>query len=216
MTLESALPYLSIGCAIGAGAAAAVGPSPGVQRTLKSVALLALAVFAFLRGVGPAALSMALVLSGLSAATAPRERSAPNPVSCGLAMLAWMVLAWLCLRDGEGLASAGEPLRLGLILLVIAASAAVGVWVWRGAGGPLARSLWAAETGALALLLLSVLTLRDSQWPALAGAAGLLASHALAVHQARHPSASFGKAAEILTWLLSYLGQAAMAYVFLR
>lgn len=214
MTLESALPYVSIGCAVGAGAAAAVGPSPGVQRTLKSAALFALALFAFLRGVAPAALAMALVLNGLSAATSPRERNAPNPLSTGLAILAWLVLAWLCLRDGVGLAAAGQPLRLGLTVLAIAASGALGAWIWRGGGEPQARALLAGETGALALLLLSALTLRDGQWPAMAGAAGLLAAHGLAALQARRASAA--RPVEILCWLLSYLGQAAMAYVFLR
>lgn len=214
MTLESALPYVSIGCAVGAGAAAAVGPSPGVQRTLKSIALFALALFAFLRGVAPAALAMALVLSGLSAATAPRERRAPNLLSTGLAILAWLVLAWLCLRDGTGLAAAGQPLKLGLTVLAIAASGALGAWIWRGAGEPRARGLLTGETGALALLLLSALTLRDSQWPAVAGAAGLLAAHGLAAIQARRGSAN--RPVEILCWLLSYLGMAAMAYVFLR
>jgi hypothetical protein len=216
VTLESALPYLSIGCAIGAGAAAAVGPSPGVQRTLKSAALFALALFAFLRGVAPAALAMALVLSGLSAATAPRERSAPNLVSCGLSLLSLLVLAWLCLRDGVGLAVAGEPLRLGLTALAVATCGALGAWIWRGGGEMAARALWAAEAGALALLLLSALTLRDSQWPALAGAAGLLAAHALNVARARRPWPKAGRTMEILAWLLSYLGLAAMAYVFLR
>jgi hypothetical protein len=214
VTLESALPYVSIGCAVGAGAAAAVGPSPGVQRTLKSIALFALALFAFLRGVAPAALAMALVLSGLSAATAPRERNAPNPVSTLLAVLAWLVLAWLCLRDGTGLAAAGEPLRLGLEVLAVAASGALGAWTWRGSGSAQARALSAGETGALALLLLSALTLRDAQWPAMAGAAALLAAHGLAAFQARRGIAV--RPVEILCWVLSYLGQAAMAYVFLR
>jgi hypothetical protein len=214
VTLESALPYVSIGCAVGAGAAAAVGPSPGVQRTLKSIALLALALFAFLRGVAPAALAMALVLNGLSAATSPRERNTPSPLSTGLAILAWLVLAWLCLRDGVGLAAAGQPLRLGLTVLAIAASGALGAWIWRGAGEPQARTLLAGETGALALLLLSALTLRDSQWPAVAGAAGLLAAHGMAAAQARR--GAILRPVEILCWLLSYLGQAAMAYVFLR
>jgi hypothetical protein len=214
VTLESALPYVSIGCAVGAGAAAAVGPSPGVQRTLKSIAFLALACFAFLRGVAPAAPAMALVLAGLSAATAPRERTQPNPLSSGLSILAWLVLAWLCLRDGVGLAAAGQPLRLGLTVLAIAASGALGAWIWRGPGEPMARTLLASETGALALLLLSALTLRDSQWPAVAGAAGLLAGHGLAAVQARRRSSA--RPVEILCWVLSYLGLAAMAYVFLR
>lgn len=214
MTLESALPYLSIGCAVGAGAAAAVGPSPGVQRTLKSIALFALALFAFLRGVAPAALAMALVLSGLSAATAPRERSRPNPVSGGLAILAWLVLAWLFLRDGTGLAGAGQPLRLGLTVLAVAASGALGAWIWRGGGEPLGRGLMASETGVLALLLLAALTLRDVQWPAMVGAAGLLAAQGLAAMQARREKAE--RLVEILCWVLSYLALAAMAYVFLR
>jgi hypothetical protein len=211
VTLESALPYVSIGCAVGAGAAAAAGPSPGVQRTLRSIALLALALFSFLRGIAPAALAMALVLSGLSAATAPRERRFANPLSTVLAALAWLVLAWLCLRDGIGPAAAAEPLRLGLIVLAVAAAGALGAWIWRGGR---ARLLPAAEAGALALLMLAALTLRDSQWPAMAGAAALLAAFALMAGLARRSAPS--RPVEILAWVLSYLGQAAMAYVFLR
>jgi hypothetical protein len=112
------------------------------------------------------------------------------------------------------LAAAGQPLRLGLIVLALAASGALGAWTWRGGGG-LPRVLLSGEAGALALLLLSALTLRDAQWPAMAGAWGLLAAHGLAASRARRPSVT-ARPLEILCWVLSYLGQAAMAYVFLR
>lgn len=212
MTLESALPYVSIGCAIGAGAAAAVGPSPGVQRTLKAIALLALAVFAFLRGVGPAALAMAFVLSGLGYATAPRERSLGASVSTVLFALAWLVLAWLCLREGRGLQILAEPIRLGATLLAAVAVAGFAVWAWRGTGD--SRRFPIVLAVVLGLLLLAALTLRDGQWPAMAGAAALFAALALGLSQTIRPR--LGRAGEILLWLLSYGGQAAMAYVFLR
>jgi hypothetical protein len=208
------MPYVSIGCAIGAGAAAAVGPSPGVQRTLKALALLSLAVFAFLRGVAPAALAMALVLSGLGSATAPREPPRRAAVSVGLFTLAWLVLAWLCLREGGGAEAMAEPLRLGGCVLGVAAAAGLFAWARLRPAG----ARWASwvESAALALLFLAALTLRDGQWPAMAGALALLAAHALRLWLRIRVGSGLMRPGEILSWVLSYVGQAAMAYVFLR
>jgi hypothetical protein len=213
VTLESALPYVSIGCAIGAGAAAAVGPSPGVQRTLKAVALLALAVFAFLRGVAPAGLAMALTLSGLAWAFAPRERAVRGAVSTGLFVLAWLVLAWLCLREGVWAEAITAPIRLAPALLVVAATGGLLAWGRRLAA---ARLSWSVESVALGLLVLTALTLRDNQWPAMAGALALFAAHGVKLASALRPLRRLERAADIFVWALSYLGQAAMAYVFLR
>jgi hypothetical protein len=214
VTLESALPYVSIGCAIGAGAAAAAGPSPNIQRTLKAIALLSLALFAFLRGVAPAALAMALVLSGLACVAAPRERTARVTLSAGLSVLAWLVLAWLCLRQGGGLQALAEPFRLAGVLLTLAAVAGLVVWARRGAQG--AQLAPMVEAAVLGLLVLVSLTLRDRQWPAMAGAGGLLLAQAAGLARNARSWRWLGKAGEILPWVLSYVGQAAMAYVFLR
>lgn len=211
MTFESALPYVSIGCAIGAGAAAAVGPSPGVQRTLKAVALLALAIFAFLRGVAPAGLAMALTLSGLGWAAAPRQGRAA--VSTGLFVLAWLVLAWLCLREGVWAEMITAPIRLAPALLVVAATGGL-LALGRRLGE--ARLAWSVESLSLGVLVLAALTLRDNQWPAMAGALSLFAAHGLRLAATLRPLGRLGRAADIFVWALSYLGQAAMAYVFLR
>jgi hypothetical protein len=213
VTLESALPYLSIGCAIGAAAAAAVGSSPGVRKTLKTVALLSLAIFAFLRGVAPAALALALVLSGLAWAISTAAARRRAPASAVLFILAWLVLAWLCLREGVGETVLANPLRL--VAAAAAVAAAGGLWLWRrrlSGGG----EAWIVETVVLGLLVLASLTLRDSQWPAMAGALALFGAHALALAVEARPASGLTRPAEISVWVLSYVGQAAMAYVFLR
>lgn len=215
MTLESALPYVSIGCAIGAGAAAAAGPSPNIQRTLKAIALLALALFAFLRGVAPAALAMSLALSGLGWASLPRERTPRITAAAILFGLALLVMAWLCLREGGGPQALVEPFRLAGVILTLAATAALVAWARRGPDGM--RPAPAASALVLGLLMLAALTLRDRQWPAMAGAAGVLLAQGAALARDGAGGRRIGRAAaEILPWLLSYVGQAAMAYVFLR
>jgi hypothetical protein len=214
VTLESALPYVSIGCAIGAAAAAAIGPSPGVQRTLKATALLALALFAFLRGIGPAAIALALVLGGLGWAAAPREPARRSVVSDALFTLAWLALTYLCLRAGGGGDVILQPTRLALALLAVIAVAGVIAWSRRAPDGP--PPGWPAQTAALGLLLLASLTLRDDQWPAMAGVLSLLAAHAVALGLGLRPRPRLARVAEAAPWLLSYLGQAAVAYVFLR
>jgi hypothetical protein len=214
VTLEAALPYVSIGCALGAVAVAAADRWPGAQRGLKALALLSLAVFAFLRGVAPAGMAMALVLSGLAFAAAPRDPPRRAALSAGLFVLAWLVLAWLCLREGGGVGTVIQPLRLAACVLALAIVGGLVAWTRRlpGRGGQAIL----AETAALGLLLLGSLTLRDGQWPAMAGALALLLAHALGLWLRARPAGRPPRAGEILSWVLSYAGQAAMAYVFLR
>lgn len=213
MTFESALPYVSIGCAVAAGVMVAIGP-PSARRALKGAALLTLAVFAFLRGVAPAAMAMALVLSGLAWAVAAREAGRRTAASTGLFALAWLVLAWLCLREGVGPEMLTDPLRLCAAVLVIAAT--IGLWLASRGLSDGARLSWRVEVIALCLLGLASLTLRDSQWPAMVGALALFAGHALVLASEVRPMARAARAGDVLVWGLSYLGQAAMAYVFLR
>ncbi|MGZ8364130.1 MAG: hypothetical protein ACXW3D_09380, partial [Caulobacteraceae bacterium] len=63
MTFESSLPWLSLLAGGAAAWAAAARPGTTLERGLKASALGALAVFAYLRGLAPGALGIALVLS---------------------------------------------------------------------------------------------------------------------------------------------------------
>ncbi len=61
-----------------------------------------------------------------------------------------------------------------------------------------------------------VLTLDWGFWPAMAGALGVIAAEALALAAAYWIRLGDGPTVRRAVWALSYLGQTAMAYAFLK
>lgn len=214
MTLESSLPYLSIASALAAGWASA-RPSGSAEPGFKAFALAALAMFAFFRGVGPASVAQALTLTAIAQAMAPR--GATRLRTAGVAFLAggWIVYAGLFARSGGSTqAFTSEPLRAVLLLALVGGAGLLVVRLWPRFGRARIGAL--ADLGLLAVMTGAALTLPWSLWPAMAGALGVLASEALLISAAVRQVPPDGGTVRRSAWALNYLGQAAIAYAFLR
>ena len=212
MTLESAFPWISAAAALAAGFAAPGGRS---GRALKATALAALALYAYFRWITPSAVPMALACQALAQAAAPRAPQRWRRVALIPAVLGWLILANLYRSTGDGPGVfVGDGIKAALLAtLVIGAGYGLRrAWRWR----PRPRPGVALEAGSLVLMAILSLTLDWDFWPVIAGALAVLAAFALALYASRRPEAEAPPALLRAVWALAYLGQAAMAYAFLR
>lgn len=215
MRIEEGLPYASALLAAGAAWAAAARPDQTLERVLKALALLALGIFAFLRGVAPSTLAAALILSAIAQALPPpRERPAWATGSSLAAVLAWVAFAWLLWREGMGRAVLAEPGHLALIALAAAAAVAVLLVLRKrlGEAGPGA----AIDLSVMMLMLGAAFTLPFGLWPAMAGAVAVFASEVMALDRNFRAEPRGPAGERVVQWLLAFGGQAAMASIFLR
>lgn len=211
MTLESSFPYLSV---IAAVTACAIESKAG-SRTLKVCALGAFALFSYFRGIAPtevpAALSLAAIAEAWPSEGAARWRSAGAIVRIG----SRLVFAYLFLRIGEGRAAfLGDAVKAGLLVLLLAAGGFGAARLWPAAAQM--RLGVAAEGGALMLMAAAALTLNWSFWPAMLGALGALICETMLLGAAFSKRFVDGPLLRRAAWVCGYLGQAAMAYAFLR
>ena len=214
MTFESSFPYLSVAAAIAAGALQNA-PGSARDRALKTFALAALALFSYFRGIAPtevpAALSLAAIAEALSPSGDLRWRSAGTVFQAG----SHLVFAHLFLRIGEGRAAfLSDAVKAGLLVTLLAGLGFGIARLWPLAGR--ARPGVAMEVGALLLMAVTVLTLYWSFWPAMAGALGVLASESLLFSAAFSKRRLDGPVLRRSAWICGYLGQAGLAYAFLR
>ena len=214
MTFESSLPYLSLAAALGAGIAAGRAPS-GAERVLKTVALAALAVFAYFRWIAPSSIAAALILSALGQAALPRGGGRWRRLGTTLTVAAWLVFAWLFLRAGDGWQVLfGEGVRGGLLAAVLIGAGLGFRRLWPAIARP--RTGATADLLALMAMAAGVLTLDWEFWPAMVGALGVIAAEALMLAGAYWARLPDGAAMRGVAWTLGYMGQAAMAYAFLK
>ncbi|MGZ8407255.1 MAG: hypothetical protein ACXWVJ_04435, partial [Caulobacteraceae bacterium] len=178
-------------------------------------ALGALAVFAYLRGLAPGALGIALVLSAAGQFLPPKKPAEWATSTSLLLFGAWVSFAWLCLRDGAGAMSLiDDPARFAIAAAAAVAAAAL-IWTLRRELGQ-AWMAAAADLGALTFLTGAAATLEFTRWPAMVGAAAVFAAEAGRLWREARPPAQPGGAPAAALWGLNFLGQAAIAYVFLR
>lgn len=213
MTFESSLPYVSIAAGLGAGAAAG-GARQRLTATLAGLAVAALALFAYFRWIAPTEAPLGLVLGAAGLVLLPPTAARWRSPAIGLLVAEWLVFAYLFLKTGDGLsAMLMDAARAGLTAAVVFGTAFLLRRLWTRLERP--RSGAAAELAALALMMAAALTLDWSFWPAMAGGAAVLAAEAaLLVSAARRAEPS--PLVPRLAWMLSFLGQAAIAYAFLR
>ena len=212
MTLESAFPWISAATAIGACWAA---PESRAGRALRTSAIAALALYAYFRWITPTSIPMALTCLALAQACSPAGSGRWRRWTILLPVLGWLILANLYRTTGDGPGVfVGDAAKAGLLAALVI-GAGYGLWrTWRWAPPP--RIGFAAEAGALLLMGLSSLTLDWDFWPVMAGALATLASFALVIYAGgaagKPATARVARAA----WGLTFVGQAAMAYAFLR
>jgi len=210
VTLESSLPYISLAAALAAGVVVGRRAPSSAEPGLKALALAALAMFAYFRGVAPAAIAQALVLSAIAQALLPRGAERFGTAGTLFLAGAWLVFGYLFLKTGSGfVVSIAEPARAVLLVALLAGVSACARWAPRPS--PRIRAGALADLVAAGLATAAAITLPWSAWPAMAGAVGVLTGEALLA--AAKPE---GPLARRLAWALGYLGQAAMAYPFLR
>lgn len=213
MTLESAFPWISLLAAVGAGAAAS--GSGKAEKALKVVALGALAAYAYFRWIAPTAVSIALCLQALGQALSPRGPARWRTPCLLLSVAAWLTLANLYWGAGDGFGVfLGDGAKAALLAALV-----IG-------GGYGLRRIWprlpglrvgiCLETGALGLMFAAALTLDWGFGLVLAGAALVIASAALTLYAQAGFRLEETTNVRRTAWALAFLGQAAMAYAFLR
>ena len=213
MTFESSLPYLSVAAGLGAGAWAGT-PRRRLTAALSALALGALALFAYFRWISPTEAPLGLALGAAGLALLPPEPSRWRRPAIALLAGEWLVFASLFLKTGDGLGQLmADAARAALAVGSVIAVALLLRRLWPGLQRP--RSGAAGEMVALTLMLAASLTLDWSFWPAMAGTAAVTAGEGvlLAVAAGRLPQRP---ALVRVAWALGYVGQAAMAYAFLR
>ena len=214
MTLESLLPYLSVAAAAGAGFIAG-GRSFRAEAGLKTAALACLGLFAYLRWIAPASIALAVSLQAIGHAIAPGENTPWRWPAVAARAAGWLVLAKLFFETGDGRSAFfGDAIRAGLFVLLMTGAGVALRRLWPNLQRPRLGAI--AQAAAAVVLLTAALTLDWGFWPAILGAAAVLASEAalLLVLPAMGPKAR--RALTRSAWTLAYLGQVATAYAFLR
>jgi hypothetical protein len=208
--VESALPWLSLAAALGAGAAAG-GARERLETGLKTLALAALAVFAYFRWIAPAAIPLALTLQTIGHLFLPRSEARWRRWPIIFPIVGWVALAQLFWNSGDGrLAVFADAAKAALLLALLAGS---GLALRRilGAAAPPRLGMGLGGAGLVAMGAMA-LTLDWGLWPALAGAGVLIVSQLLDM-------TAWTRAARLrqrVAWGLEYAGCAAIAYAFLR
>ncbi len=212
MTLESAFPWISAASALAAVAAA---PEGGWTRALRTTALGALALFAYFRWITPSSVPLALACQALGAALLPSAPGRWRRWAVLVPVFGWLVLANLYLATGDGPVVFVQDAAKASLFAVLAVGAGYGLWrAWRWTPPP--RKGVAAEAVALLVMGAMSLTLDWDFWPVMAGALMSLAAFGAAIWGGRIGTGGPSPALVRAGWALSFIGQAAMAYAFLR
>ena len=212
MTLESAFPWISAATALAAGFV----PSEGrTGRALRTSALAALALYAYFRWITPTSVPMALTCLALGQAASPQGPQRWRRWTIALPAVGWLILANLYRTTGDGpgvfIGDAAKAALLAALLI----GAGYGLWrAWRGTPPPGVGV--AVEAAALLVLGVTSLTLDWDFWPVMAGALAVLASFALTLYSGGSVGKPLSPGAARIAWGLTFAGQAAMAYAFLR
>ena len=206
------MPWISAASAVGAGFA--VGDRRA-GRALRATALAALALYAYFRWIAPAATPMGLTCQALGQAVLPLGAPRWRRVAIALPAAGWLILANLYHGAGDGIGVfVGDGLKAALLAALLIGGG-YGLWrVWRRTPRPHVGLV--LEAGALAVMATATLTLDWDFWPVIAGALAVLAAFALTLYGAGRPGAEASSNLQRGAWALTFLGQAAMAYAFLR
>ena len=115
--------------------------------------------------------------------------------------------------DGPGV-FVGDGIKAALLAALVIGSGYGLRRAWRWTHRP--RAGLALEAASLLAMAVLSLTLDWDFWPVIAGALAVLASFALVLYSSRASETGPSPALSRAAWALAFVGQAAMAYAFLR
>jgi uncharacterized membrane protein YhhN len=212
MTLETSLIALSAAAAILYAGVFNGRPSSALRTVVKTVAVGALAVLAYV-DQGPPALIAGLALSTVGDAFLAGDPKRWLPPGLGAFLAAHLAYIWLFAHVGGGVAALeAEPWRVIGVVGAIAAGAMMLTWLWSSVG-PLRQAV-AVYAAALAAMTAAAFTLPRLLWPAAPGAVLFLTSDALlSAELFKGARASWSGPA---VWVTYYGAQALIAYAFLH
>ena len=211
MTYDIVLIAASLSAAIAYGAVLTMREASLGRTVLKTTAVAALAVLALLIH-RPWPLVAALALSAVGDAFLSGDAERWLPAGLGAFLLAHVGYIWLFRTQGYGLGVlAAEPWRGAGAGAAVIAGVTMLVWLWRSIG-PL-RPAVAVYAAALALMVVTALTLPMRLWPAMPGAALFLISDALLSAELFKGFRSRWSGPAV--WATYYGAQGLIAYAFL-
>ena len=212
MSAQSVLGGVSLAASLAYGLWFVRRPVSTTRTLVKTTAVGALAVLAYVSGA-PMALTIALVLSAAGDAFLAGDAERWLPAGLGAFLLAHVAYIWLFAHDGGGRAALiAEPVRT----LGVAGAFAFGVtllaWLWRSLGAM--RAPVVLYAAALCAMTAASFTLPHLMWPAMLGASAFALSDGIL--SAELFKSVKGAFVAYAVWGLYYAGQALIAYAFLR
>lgn len=191
------------------------GRPPSVTRTvIKTAAVIAIAVIAFLSGT-PWPLAAGLLLCAAGDAFLAGDPKRWLPAGLGVFLLGHVLYIFLFQEMRDPALEMTAPQIAGAVAVGVAALAML-AWLWTHLG-PM-RAAVTLYVIAIAVMVGSSFLLPLAYWPAMAGAAAFMASDAILAGDLFREAKVLGS--QRLTgwavWFLYYGGQAAIAFAFLR
>lgn len=212
MNAGTALGGVSAAASLAYGLWFAHRPVSALRTLVKTAAVGALAVLAYVAGA-PMALTIALVLSAAGDAFLAGEPERWLPAGLGAFLAAHIAYIWLFAHDGGGRAALiAEPVRT----LGVAGAFAFGVtllaWLWRSLGAMRAPVVLYAV--ALCAMTAASFTLPHLMWPAMLGASAFALSDGIL--SAELFKSVKGAVITHAVWVLYYAGQALILWAYVK
>jgi uncharacterized membrane protein YhhN len=209
MSLDVALSGVSAAAGMVFAVWFAPQPASLVRGLVKTAAVGALAVLAYVEGA-PLPLIGALVLSAIGDALLAGETARWRAAGLAALLLACLSYLGLFIVDGGGRAALiAEPSRTLGVAAAFAAGVTLVAWLWRTDAAR--RSAAGLYPAVACLAAAASFTLPYRLWPAMAGASGLVIAAGLTVVGMTKDVRAGG-----LAWAIYYLAQALILWAYLR
>ena len=187
-------------------------PSGAFRTAVKTLAVGALAVWAFMAGAPPL-LTTALALSALGDAFLAGDPKRWLPFGLASFLVAHLVYVAFFLEIGQLGLLLREPWRLACSLGALAAGVAVLVWLWKDFGA--LRMAVLAYMVAITAMVATAFSLDSGRISAMTGAAAFMASDGILSWRLFRHADRPSLIADHAVWWLYFAGQAGIAAAFL-
>lgn len=212
--LDTLLTGLSLLAALTYGLVITGRPASAVRTVIKTAAVGAIAVIAFLSGA-PWLLAAGLLLCAAGDAFLAGDPERWLPAGLGIFLLGHVLYIFLFQEMRDPALEMTPPQIVGAVAVGVAALAML-AWLWTHLG-PM-RAAVTLYVIAIAVMVGSSFLLPLAYWPAMAGAVAFMASDAILAGDLFREAKLFGsrRLTGWAVWFLYYGGQAGIAWAFLR